>query len=513
MHLQELLTSLPEVDPREFENIPIQSIVADSRQVSPGALFIAIKGQAYDGHGFLREAAAGGAAAAVGEQAAAAPPLPYVRVSDSRLALARLAATWHGHPSQRLTMIGVTGTDGKTTTVNLLYHLLKAGGLQVGMITTVNAVMGDEMQETGLHVTTPDAMQIQSYMARMVAAGLTHCVLEATSHGLAQHRVSGTSFDVAVVTNITHEHLDYHGSYEAYRSAKARLFELLRWGETKPGGLEKASVLNADDSSYTYLEEIAPGRRITYASRQDADVVAKNIVSDLNGLSMTIRGPGGPVKLHSPLLGRHNVDNILAAFSAGVLALGVPADIAVEGLGSLERVPGRMERVERGQPFTAVVDFAHTPNALINALQTARELTDGRVIAVFGSAGLRDREKRRLMAEASAKLADLTVLTAEDPRTESLDSILAEMAAGAEHEGAVEGRDFVRIPDRGEALRHAVRQANKGDLVISCGKGHEQSMCFGETEYPWDDRVALEAALTEALQVEGPDMPSLPTSR
>lgn len=512
MRLQELLTSLPEVDPQSFEDISIRTIVADSRRASPGALFVAIKGQVYDGHSYLEDAASRDAAAAIGQQAVDDPPLPYVRVRDSRLSLARLASAWHGHPSRQLTVLGVTGTDGKTTTVNLLYQLLKAGGLRVGMITTVNAIIGDEELETGLHVTTPEALQVQGYLARMVEAGLTHCVLEATSHGLAQHRVSATAFDVAVVTNITHEHLDFHGSYESYRSAKARLFELLEVGEPKPGGPKKTSVLNADDRSYTYLEETVPGRKITYAVHRDADVVAKDVVSDLSGVSMVIQSPGGSARLHSPLIGRHNVDNILAAFSAGVVALGVPVETAVEGLCNLESVPGRMERVDMGQPFTAVVDFAHTPNALRNALQTARELTHGRVIAVFGSAGLRDREKRRLMAETSAQLADFTVLTAEDPRTESLDGILAEMAAGAESQGAVEGKDYVRVPDRGEALRYAVRQARPGDLVLSCGKGHEQSMCFGETEYPWDDRVAMRAALTELLGEEGPEMPTLPTS-
>jgi UDP-N-acetylmuramoyl-L-alanyl-D-glutamate--2,6-diaminopimelate ligase len=512
MHLHDLLTSLPEIDPTAFDDVLVQSIRVDSRRVSPGALFVALRGQTHDGHAFLEEAVHRGAAAALGEQDLPDPPLPYIRVDDSRLALARLASAWHGHPSRRLILIGVTGTDGKTTTVHLLHHLLLAAGLRSGMITTVKAVMGEAEQETGLHVTTPDPIQVQGYLAQMVDAGLTHCILEATSHGLAQHRVSATDFDVAVVTNITHEHLDFHGSYESYREAKARLFRLLERGERKPNGPEKTAVLNADDDSFGYLQQVHAVRQVAYSRSQAADVVASEVVSDLRGVSLSVQGPEGIVELHSPLIGDHNVDNLLAAYSVGVVALGVPGRVAAEGLAALQSVPGRMEPIEMGQSFKALVDFAHTPNALKAALQTARRLTSGRVIVVFGSAGLRDREKRRLMAETSVRLADFSIFTAEDPRTESLDGILDEMAEGARSQGAVEGEDFIRVPDRGQALRRAVQEARKGDMVLACGKGHEQSMCFGETEHPWDDRTALKAALAELLGLEEPAMPDLPTS-
>lgn len=512
MNLRQLLSSLPGVDPTAFDDAPIQSIHADSRRVKPGALFVALRGQSHDGHAFLDEAVRRGAAAAVGERTLEDPPLPYIRVDDSRLALARLASAWHGHPSNRLIVIGVTGTDGKTTTVHLLHHLLQAAGLQAGMITTVKAVIGEQEQETGLHVTTPDPMQVQGYLAQMVDAGLTHCILEATSHGLAQHRVSATAFDVAVVTNITHEHLDYHGSYESYRDAKARLFRMLERGETKPDGPEKTAVLNADDASFDFLQQAHAVRQITYGRSQAADVVAREVVSDLRGVSLSVQGPEGVVELHSPLIGRHNVDNLLAAFSAGCVGLGISGRVAADGLASLASVPGRMEPIGMGQSFTALVDFAHTPNALKSALQTGRELTSGRVIVVFGSAGLRDREKRRLMAETSVRLADLSIFTAEDPRTEPLEGILEQMAEGARSRGAVEGEDFIRVSDRGQALRRAVQQARPGDMILACGKGHEQSMCFGDTEYPWDDRTALKAALAERLGLEGPAMPNLPTS-
>jgi UDP-N-acetylmuramoyl-L-alanyl-D-glutamate--2,6-diaminopimelate ligase len=227
---------------------------------------------------------------------------------------------------------------------------------------------------------------------------------------------------------------------------------------------------------------------------------------------MQIHGPGYMVDVSSPLVGSYNVSNILAAFSAAVEGLGITPEVAAEGIAALGSVPGRMQAIDLGQPFTAIVDFAHTPNALRRALETVRDFTDGRVIAVFGSAGLRDREKRRLMAEVSAELADITILTAEDPRTESLEKILAEMASGAEAKGGVEGKTFLRVPDRGKALRKAVTLAQPSDLVISCGKGHEQSMCFGTVEYPWDDRTALTAALAELVGRDGPRMPRLPTS-
>jgi len=352
---------------------------------------------------------------------------------------------------------------------------------------------------------------VQRYLAEMVEAGTTHVVLEATSHGLAQHRVTGCDFDIGVVTNITHEHLDFHGSYEAYRRAKARLFDLVAQAAPKPHGEIRLAVLNRDDASFAYLREWVRVRQVTYGLHPQAEVRAEEVRFTPQGLFFTAVGPGFRVPIASSLVGDYNVSNILAALTATVVGLGIDPEAARAGVAAVRSIPGRMERIDLGQDFTAIVDFAHTPNALRRALETARRLTQGRVIAVFGSAGLRDRAKRRMMAEVSAQLADITILTAEDPRTESLDVILAEMAAGAEAHGAVEGETYYRVPDRGEALRLAVRLARPGDVVLACGKGHEQSMCFGEIEYPWDDRTALRAALAELLGVEGPPMPYLPT--
>ncbi len=512
--LADLLTALPYRVAVPEEEVWVSGIASDSRQVRRGDLFIAIPGVAVDGHRFIPAAVARGASAVVGERPEAdfaGLRVPYVRVRDAREALAYLTAAYYGHPAHHLTMIGVTGTDGKTTTANFIFHILKAAGIPVGMISTVNAVVGERVLDTGFHTTTPPAPQTQAYLAEMVAAGLTHAVLEATSHGLAQHRVTACEFDIGVVTNITHEHLDYHGSRQAYFEAKARLFDMLAETPPKPHGNPRLAVLNRDDEdSYAFLKPRLSVPAVTYGLHPEADVRAEAVEHTPAGLRFVAVGPGFRFPVASPLVGAYNVSNMLAAIAATVVGLGIAPEVARQGVAALEGIPGRMERIDLGQPFTAIVDFAHTPNALRRALETARRMTTGRVIAVFGSAGLRDREKRRLMAATAAQLADVTVLTAEDPRTESLDAILAEMAAGAASQGGVEGETFFRIPDRREAIRAAVRMAQPGDVVIVCGKGHEQSMCFGETEYPWDDRVALRAALAEHLGVPGPEMPYLP---
>lgn len=515
MRLQHLLTALRSPGVTSPDDDPdISGIEFDSRRVGPGGLFVAVRGESSDGHRFVGQAVERGAAAVVVEQSAIPDslprPVPVVAVPDSREALAWLSAAWHGFPARQLVMIGVTGTDGKTTTSNLIHSILLAAGIRAGLISTVNAVIGGEVLDTGFHVTTPDAPAVQGYLARMVAAGLTHCVLETTSHGWAQRRVDACEFDVGVVTNITHEHLDYHKSYEGYRAAKARLFESLDTAADK--GIPKTAVLNRDDSSYAYLGSRTSARVVGYGFAE-GEVRAQGARHSPEGTRFTAVGERFAVPVFSPLVGEHNMANLLAALAATVDALGVSPEAAAAGIASLRGVPGRMERIDLGQGFAAMVDFAHTPNALRRVLETARRATAGRVIAVFGSAGLRDRDKRRMMAEVSAEMADLTVLTAEDPRTESLDAILDEMAEGCRDRGGIEEETFWRVPDRGEAIRFGLSMARPGDLVLACGKGHEQSMCFGETEYSWDDRVAMRAALAERLGVPGPEMPELPTSR
>jgi UDP-N-acetylmuramoyl-L-alanyl-D-glutamate--2,6-diaminopimelate ligase len=516
IRFSELIHSLPEDVLPSAEDPLISGVVLDSRKVQPGFLFVACPGATTDGHRFVPDAIQRGACAVVGALPLSGLSVPYVQVADSRRALAYLAAGLYGFPARKLTMIGVTGTDGKTTTSNLIFHILQAAGLRAGLISTVNAVIGEEVLDTGFHVTTPDAPDIQYYLEKMVAAGLTLAVLETTSHGLEQQRVAACDFDLGVVTNITHEHLNDHGSLEAYRAAKARLFTSLEHTPAKPSQPPRAAILNMDDWSYGYLLPQTKVPVLSYGLHEQAvvratDVLVRQDGLDFHALGCTLQGRQFAFPVKTRLVGGYNVSNCLAAIAATVGVLGVDPSAAQAGIAALAGIPGRMECIDLGQDFTAIVDFAHTPNALKETLHAAHKLTRGRVITVFGSAGLRDRQKRFMMAETSAELADLTVLTAEDPRTESLEVILQEMAQGAIRRGGVEGQTFWRVPDRGEAIRFALELAQPGDLVIACGKGHEQSMCFGTVEYAWDDRTAMRAALAEYLGVAGPEMPYLPT--
>jgi UDP-N-acetylmuramoyl-L-alanyl-D-glutamate--2,6-diaminopimelate ligase len=429
--------------------------------------------------------------------------VPYVRVANAQLATGYLAAAYHGFPSRGLIIIGVTGTDGKTTTSHILHHILKqATGGKVGFISTIAADFGDHSEETGLHVTTPGAPQVQAYLAQMAEAGLTHVVLEMTSHGLAQGRLNGVDLDVAVMTNVTHEHLDFHGSWEAYRAAKGRLFAML--GESlRKGDQPKIAVVNRDDPSFDYFANFRADQIISYGIDNAADVQAQAIDYAANGTQFYVDSQSYAMQL----VGAFNVYNALAAIAAS-RGLGLSETDIQAGLAHVETISGRMERINEGQGFLALVDFAHTPNALRRALEAGRAMLGegGRLIAVFGSAGLRDVDKRRMMAEVSAQLADFTILTAEDPRTESLDAILQMMADGCTSKRGVEGKTFIRVPDRGEALYQACQMAQSGDVVMACGKGHEQSMCFGTIEFPWDDRQALRAAL------RGKPLKTLPTA-
>ncbi len=531
----ELTAALPQVQVEGDASIPVRAVTCDSRRVQPGSLFVAYRGVALDGHDYIRQALERGAVALVAEREPpeAAGQVPVALVPNGREALAYLSAAWHGFPSRKLTVVGVTGTDGKTTTCNLLHNMLVAAGRRAGLITTIRAVLGGRVLDTGLHTTTPDAPDLQRYLAEMVDSGMEIAVLEATSEGLAQHRVAACDFDVAVVTNITHEHLYFHGSLESYQQAKAMLFYHLSAGHRKPGS-PKVAILNADDDSYRYLSPIPADLRLAYsivdpaasgargtaeANGQDSGSPAFRVLA--TGVHRSAAGTRFVVQMHPPaqplpamrsipddlpvvadfelrtaLIGHYNVSNILAAASAA-LVLGTPIEAIQQGAWQTRGVVGRMEPIDEGQDFAALVDFAHTPNALKHALETARAMTRGRVIAVFGCAGERDVQKRAWMGEISARLADVSIFTAEDPRRESLDAILAEMAQGAEATGATEGERYYCVPDRAEAIQFAVDLARAGDLVITCGKGHEQSMCYGTVETPWNEHEALRAALRQ----------------
>jgi UDP-N-acetylmuramoyl-L-alanyl-D-glutamate--2,6-diaminopimelate ligase len=497
--LNDLIRALPlEGDTCLASPSEVTAVTADSRQVRPGALFVAIRGATADGHRFIADAIARGAVAIVGADPLEALPVPYLHVADTRAALAVLAAAFYGFPSRQLSLVGVTGTDGKTTTCNLIYHVLRAAGQRAGMISTISAHIDEADLDTGLHVTTPDAPDVQRYLAQMVDAGCQTAVLETTSHGLHQGRVAACDFDVAVVTNVTHEHLDYHGTWDAYLEAKALLFRSLAHAERKPGQ-PKAAVLNADDASYGRLQGIWADMRLSYSLETVAvDLFADQIDFRPDRTTFVAHTPAGALPMATRLVGRFNVYNCLAAVGAG-LGLGLSLDVIAQGLASLSGVAGRMERIDRGQHFLAIVDFAHTPVSLARALEAVRPMTLGRVIAVFGSAGLRDQQKRSLMAEIALRLADFTILTAEDPRTESLDMILAQMAEGALRAGGQLDRNFAIIPDRTEAIRRAVAMVAPGDAVLIAGKGHERSMCFGAVEHPWRDQAVAAWAIERRL--------------
>jgi UDP-N-acetylmuramoyl-L-alanyl-D-glutamate--2,6-diaminopimelate ligase len=510
MKLADLLSALPFGFPPPDSDPDISApVVEDSRQVERGGVFVARRGRSHDGHAYIQAAIDAGAVAVIGEDPSLSLPVPYVYVHDAGEAFGYLCAAYAGHPSRRLVVVGVTGTDGKTTTSAIAYHILKTAGVRVGLISTVSAVIGDEEIPTGLHVTTPPANEVQDYLRRMVAAGLTHCVLECTSHGLDQGRLNGVEFDVAVLTNVTHEHLDWHGSFEAYREAKAKLFRLMA-RRARKGDQPTIAVINADDPNAPEFARAAIGANylLLYSLHQtNADFYTSGLHYRPDGTTFMLRGNAGDIAIKSPLLGAYNVQNVMAGIIAAISAMPQPVhqqrmlNAIPLGVANFPQLPGRMQVLDEGQPFTAIVDFAHTPNALKNALQTARLLVakdGGRLIAVFGSAGLRDREKRRLMAELAAELADFSILTAEDPRTESLRGILHEMKEGMVAKGGREGETFYRIPDRYRALEQACAMARAGDVVIACGKGHEQSLCFGSVEYPWDDVVALRAVLRRA---------------
>lgn len=446
---------------------------------------------------------------------------PIIRVSNGRAALAELSAAFHNFPTRNLRVIGVTGTDGKTTTSTLIENILLAAGHTVGTITTVAAHIGGQEVDTGFHTTTPDAPEIQNYLAQMVERGTEYAVVEATSHGLAQHRLDAVDFDIAVVTNITHEHLDLHGSWENYRDAKAMLFRALSKTRRKPR-TAKVAVLNGDDNTrgvLDFLREIPADERIIYtvgdgkqranekgareigAGERTAEneiwIEAREVEHSAMGLRFKVVTPFGDAQIVSPLIGRYNVSNILAATGAAI-GRRIPFDAIAEGVLMTRGVVGRMERMENARGLNVIVDFAHTPNALENALVTAQELKreQGRVIVVFGCAGLRDVQKRAWMGQVAGRNAELTIVTAEDPRTEALAEINAQIEEGLHKESKKRDRDYFVIDDRAQAIDFAInRLAEPNDVVMICGKGHERSMCYGTTEYPWSDQEEARKAL------------------
>ena len=498
--------NIPQPPAYRHQDVQINRLIEDSRLVETGDCFVARLREGYsDGHRYIPQAIANGAALVIAQANAELPSLPDDAppiwiVPDTAVVLSWLAGALHQFPGQHMTVIGVTGTDGKTSICNMLYALLDAAGHKTGLISTINAIIGDTVEPTGLHISTPQAPQVQALLRSMVDDGCTHCVLEATSFGLLEHRADAAMFDVAVLSNVTHAHLDYHKTWDNYMAAKARLFEMA----------SQFGVTNVDDKSFEYVQRTAKAPLISYGLIKAASVTAKELEFSADSTTFTIVTANGNIPITTQLVGKFNVYNLLAAAGVGV-GLGLPADIIKRGLEATTAISGRMERINEGQSFLTIVDFAHTPNALERAIEAARGMTNGRIITVFGSAGRRDVEKRAMMAAVSEQLADFTILTAEDPRQESLDEILQAMADGCRAHGGVEGATFWRMADRGRAIRLALSLASADDLVLICGKGHEQSMCFGTIEYPWDDRDATRKVLRAFLAGEPTPNLGLPT--
>ncbi len=494
MKLQLLLAGLGE-PPLAFlcmnqnsDRLEITSLAYDSRRVQPGGLFVAVPGTHTDGRRFLADAARNGAVIALGPQIEESSlPLPYIVVRDANSALADLACAFYDHPAHQLCAIGVTGTDGKTTTSNLICALLEAAGKRTGLMTTVNFKLPGQEWENATRQSTLEAPEVQQLLRRMLDAGATHAVIEATSHGLELQRVRGCEFDIGVVTNITHEHLDFHKTIENYRRAKARLFEMLDPERDKPVQRRPVAILNRDDVSYDVLKPYCRVPILDYSIDSPAAVRAVDLQLRASSTQFRALLPDAEVSIETRLVGRFNVSNCLAAI-ATAYSQGVKPGAIATALAGVPGVPGRMERIDEGQPFTVIVDYAHTPDSLEKVLAILRPLTPGKLMAVFGSAGERDVQKRPIMGRIAAQMCDFFVITDEDPRDEDRVQILRDIARGGESMGKREGRDFLCIVDRTQAIATAFARAQAGDTVLLAGKGHEQSIIIGGEKLPWDDR-------------------------
>jgi UDP-N-acetylmuramoyl-L-alanyl-D-glutamate--2,6-diaminopimelate ligase len=450
----------------------------DSRTVGKGDAFLALRGTRIDGHAFIEGARAAGATVIVAETQ---PPkdLPanaaWVQVKDSSIAAGRMAAAWYGHPSRKLTLTGVTGTNGKTTTVSLLYGLFQALGFRCGMLSTIGNRIGDQEFES-TH-TTPDAIQIQEMLSKMVAAGCTHAFMEVSSHSAVQNRIEGLDFALAMFTNITHDHLDYHGTFENYIKAKKSFFDRL--------GKNSVALLNADDRHSGVMVQNTAAEVQRYGLQHDARFRARILENSFDGMHLMLDGHD----FYSPLIGSFNASNLLAVYAAGCLLGEEPTSLLVE-LSRLGPPRGRFDYVRSANGITGIVDYAHTPDALEHVLETLRDIRrEGqKIITVVGCGGDRDRSKRPVMAGLAARLSDRAILTSDNPRSEDPETIIDEMMDGLRLEERI---NLLRISDRAEAIRAACMLALPGDLVLVAGKGHETYQEIGGVRHPFDDRAQL----------------------
>jgi UDP-N-acetylmuramoyl-L-alanyl-D-glutamate--2,6-diaminopimelate ligase len=495
MHLEALLDGFGAVTVDGDPRVDVRGVAADSRRVRPGDAFFALAGRATDGRRHVAEALARGATVVVAESPVEAPGAVGVRCGEPRRLLAHAAARLAGDPSGSLTLVGVTGTNGKTTTTYLLEGIWRAAGARTGVIGTIAYHFGDEQRPAPF--TTPEAPELQAMLAEMRTAGITHVAIEVSSHALAQHRADGLRFDAAAFSNLTRDHLDFHGDEDTYYAAKARLFhELL----PASGKRNAVAVVNVDDAAGARLAGQVTGRCVRVGRAPGVDVRLEAVESTLAGTRGVLVFDGQPTPFASPLVGAPHAENIALA-SATAWALGTAPDAIVAGVASATPPPGRVERIA-GPGFTVVVDYAHTPDALERLMGAMRPLTPGALITVFGCGGDRDRGKRPLMGEAAARASDLVVVTSDNPRTEDPQRILADIEPGVRDAGLVPlaratagARGYVVEPDRPAAIALAVRLARPGDLVVVAGKGHEDYQIIGTEKRHLDDREEVRRAL------------------
>jgi UDP-N-acetylmuramoyl-L-alanyl-D-glutamate--2,6-diaminopimelate ligase len=508
MPLKKLLERLPETRLASGEGeVEVSSVALDSRTVNPGALFVALSGSAAEGMDFVAEAISFGAVAvavaedAVDEACRLVGDAPVVACEDPRFTAAHAAAEVAGRPSERLTIVAVTGTSGKTTTTYLLESIFVAAGYSTGVLGTIEYRFAGRSIPSAL--TTPDAVVLQGLLREMCEAGVTHVALEASSHALEQGRVDGTSVAAAIYTNLTRDHLDYHGDSASYAAAKARLFEVI----LPASNASSLAVLNAADDAVVAL---GAGLSVpTCFFGPDAEVRCENVTTDLGGIRGTLWLGAESCELSSPLVGQAHLENLMGA-AAAAWKLGVSSEAIARGIASCPGVPGRLEKIEQGQNFPVLVDYAHKPDALARTLQSLRELTKGRLIVLFGCGGDRDRGKRSETGAIAARLADLVVLTSDNPRTEDPEVILQEIETGVQLEGGTRvepttfGKsgvvgEYVVLPERRSAIGLAVATARADDVVLIAGKGHEDYQIVGTEKFHLDDREEVRRALGECI--------------
>lgn len=509
MRLSALIRSMP-VDEVAVNGDPeITSICYNSKDAVPGAVFVAIQGTHSDGHQYVRDAAGLGASAVVvaADHALSPSSAAVVRVADTRKALAEIASAFYDHPSEKLCLIGVTGTNGKTTTAYLIEHILKSQGKDVGVIGTINYRYQGSIFANPL--TTPESLELQKILAEMVSAGVTHVVMEVSSHGVAQDRIYHCWFDMGVYTNLTQDHLDFHGTMAAYWACKRRFFtERLVSG---PKAAKAVAVVNTDNAHGRELHsELSGCRKINVGSQATCDVFPRQALLDQHGIRGELMVSGRATPFQSGLIGHYNLENILCAAGAGS-GLGVSAHEIAAALASFGNVPGRLEPVPNHCQRHVLVDYAHTPDALENVLSTLKKIMPGRLICVFGCGGDRDRKKRPLMGEIAGRWSDVTVVTSDNPRTEEPLKIIEDILPGVERavsnkfdadaiETGFSGKGYIVEPDRAKAIHTAIRISKPGDSILIAGKGHEDYQILGATKIHFDDRETAGAALAGILR-------------